>query len=264
MPAIAGTENGFATRFWPHYGSTWNEVVLTMLSSPFRVAKDFFTHGFTRFNEAFFYLGIFNPINFILIHAPGVLLYTALDGDKNMLQWYNAAPLLPGMLISVVAGWYKIIEITKKITFISPQKVANILAGITCIFALVTLVQSKKLMGNGNIYFPSETGMAENNFNKYWGILGQHCQLPDSIAADEFSLIFVPIHFKKYRLENYEKAQLILVDNSIQKEKSPSKIEILDLKNRLRNESQYVRIDISEKFLTYVRADYVDKCKNLK
>ena len=93
------------TRFWAHYGSSWGEVGVTMLTHPEMVARDVETSGFEDLNASVLFLSAVDAPMGVLVNLAGLHNFTAGEEARHELRYYNAAPLLPGIFLASSSGF---------------------------------------------------------------------------------------------------------------------------------------------------------------
>ena len=205
MPLMGASENLRANEFWSQWGNTWPEIIQSVLFHPLKVIKAVLTSGAPAFNESFFYLGIFSPLQWICVQIPGLLLFLAKTTDKNHLFWYNSAMLIPGIYIAVMSGFFNVVLfIVKKY----PSKI-KIISIIMLILTLILVFRMNRATNSPDYFYKSINRL--NVFEKVSVSINKQCKItPIIFSTDVKSFAFLPNSNTKYLLGNYKKSQIVI------------------------------------------------------
>ncbi|WP_186645329.1 DUF2079 domain-containing protein [Fluviispira vulneris] len=209
MPLMGAAKDLRATDFWSQWGNTWGEIIVSVLSQPLLVLETLAKSGAPAFNESFLYLGIFNPLQWLCIHIPGLLLFLANDTDKNHLFWYNSGMMLPGIYLATFFG---LLNLIKLIINKFPNS-NNIISGIFAIILFILIIRMDRATNSPNYSY--KTYEKENNlkaFNSIKKIITHSCPKTSLIvSADHLSIVFLPNSTKRYLLKNYYKSEIVII-----------------------------------------------------
>jgi hypothetical protein len=104
FPWYGTDQTWHAKRLWGHLGNSFEEIAWTLITHPARLWDEVVHSAAGAFNQSFFYVQALHPAAAVLNNIPGILFYTTSTPERKYLYYYNAALLLPGMLLSVVVG----------------------------------------------------------------------------------------------------------------------------------------------------------------
>ncbi len=211
MPLMGAAKDLRATDFWSQWGNTWGEIIVSVLSQPVLVLETVAKSGAPAFNENFLYLGIFNPIQWLCVQIPGLLLFLANDTDKNHLFWYNSSMLLPGIYLATFFGLLNLLNfIIKK----QPNSI-NIISGVIAIILFIFVIRMDRATNSPNYSYKTfENENNLENFNTVKKIIAQSCPYKTLItSADHQSIVFLPNSAKRYLLKNYSKSEIVIVSH---------------------------------------------------
>lgn len=203
LPLMGAKEGLRATDFWSQWGHSWGEIAKNAFSHPFIVIQTILNTGFTNFNEAFFYLGLFNPVQWLFVQAPGTLFYMANTMDKNHLFWYNSAFLLPGVYVSTYVGLIIVAQ------FLTNRKLNYLFYALMSPLLATVILKSSRAIGT-DFYKPkSENALAD--FQQVLSIVLAKCQTkPVSFSSDVVNFVYLDNRTKNYLLEHYLMSQIII------------------------------------------------------
>ncbi|WGL60652.1 DUF2079 domain-containing protein [Pigmentibacter sp. JX0631] len=206
MPLMRADKAYWINRFWSHWGNSGSEIIFNVLTHPIEVIKALINSGMTGFNEAFFYLGIFNPLQWICVHIPGTILFLSNATDKNNLFWYNSAMMLPGFYIASIVGMLVMYNfIRNKI-----PKYEYIFSGLLILISIILLVRINRA-SNSEDYKLKYNNKLEN-FDKVLIYINKYCKKePQIFATDHKTFSFLPNSKTKYLLDKFEKAEVVII-----------------------------------------------------
>lgn len=209
MPLMRTEKAYWINRYWSHWGNSWFEIIINVITQPIEVIKALKSSGITAFNEAFFYLGIFNPLQWICVHIPGMLLFLANATDKNHLFWYNSAMLLPGIYISTVVGF---LVLTNFLATKSPKSI-HIITIFMAILSIVMIIRMNRATNSENYSFKMNTKISQ--FDIAYRNINKFCeQEPQLFSSDLKTFVFLPNSKTKYLLQNYEKSEITILSTA--------------------------------------------------
>lgn len=206
MPLMRADKTYWINRFWSHWGDSGSEIIFNVLTHPIEVIKALIGSGITGFNEAFFYLGVFNPIQWICVHIPGTILFLSNATDKSHLFWYNSAMMLPGFYIASLVGMLVVYNFIKN----KIPKYEYIFSGLLILLSVILIVRINRA-SNSEDYKLKYTNKLVN-FNKAFIYINNHCKKePQIYATDHKTFSFLPNSKTKYLLDMSENSEIVII-----------------------------------------------------
>ncbi|MES2615513.1 MAG: hypothetical protein V4591_08865 [Bdellovibrionota bacterium] len=206
LPYMGASQDLKATQFWSQWGNSWGDIAMNAFKHPLLVMHTILSVGFTNFNEAFFYLGIFNPFQWFFVQAPAVLFYLASTMDKNYLFWYNSAFLLPGVYISTYVGFFIAAKFLLK--YKNKYCFSALIIVLLTIISIV-LIKSHRAVGTDD-YRPKKDNKIDY-FNQILSSEINRCdKKPDSFSTDISNYVFLNNQEDKYLVDHYYKSQIVI------------------------------------------------------
>jgi len=206
MPMCGAPLNVHVERFWSQYGGTWQAVLLSMLTHPWRVICSAATSGWLLLLSELAFLPLLSFRSFFVGTVPGLLLFTASSTDKHLLHFYNSAWLLPSALLATGVGMARIVAYQKK----APPVIAKAIHVLMIVVPIVFVVRPDNAGGPGPFWFRSDPHLPAPGLIRE---VVAACPSVRSVAADFDSVVFVPNRYSKYTLHNFMKADAIVFDS---------------------------------------------------
>jgi hypothetical protein len=203
--------NDGGTRFWRAWGDTWPQVFLSWFRDPARVMDAIDNSAFHAFNIELLYVPGLNPIAWVLSQAPGVLFYTADAFDKQHLMFYNAAFLLPGLMLCFSFAQLHALTFALWITR-ERGRTRQIAIGIVgALFAYVALASALSTPRDASETL--EVGTLQRRDPFAFSPLRQlaACRNVHSVATDFRGIVYAPLRLDKYLTEKATLADLVVV-----------------------------------------------------
>ncbi|HEY2989135.1 MAG TPA: DUF2079 domain-containing protein [Candidatus Binatia bacterium] len=206
FPWLGVDERWHATRFWAHYGSSFEAIARAMLTSPGRVIDDVIDSAAVSLNGSFLWLHWLNPVVALFTNAPGILLYTTSTPHRKYLTGYNSSFIIVGMLLGFVAGLYTLDLWVRQLT---RRRGSSRIASMALMAALALLavvapragaeratgidLQKRTPADGRRVLAFIERGLAR-------------CDGIETVATDFRSAVFLPNRVGKYLPDHYQKA----------------------------------------------------------
>ena len=193
---------------WAKYGNTWSAVVRTWVLSPGLVLQDIRHSALAALNFSFLLLPLSAPFSWLLANLPGVLFYTASDTAKKYLWYYNASFLLPGLFLLTGVGWLRVLGFCRRRkghrwNTTLPHALAF---GAIAIQAIVLADTNNQ--GRFRVFFDIDNSSGfSTSLNRVLAV----CHPVHAIATDYVNYVFLPNQYEKYMLDNYDRADLLVI-----------------------------------------------------
>ncbi len=240
MPWAGADPHLRASDFWGSWGQTWGQIFFNALTHPIRVWRAFLDSGFFIFNEAFFYLGLLNPLQWLCAQCPAIIFYLADTKDKSLLHWYNSAFLLPGVYLSTFVGLIKLYSYVEKFG----SKFVVYLSVIFLLLSCVVLGKSNKGISKLPYTFFHEAENIKKPFDEALSYAGKLYGKPlVSVSTDGLNYVFLPNKFQKFTLANAARAEVVLLQKRTFVKQEAQAKELLAAGNHIRKNLVYLGQD---------------------
>ena len=216
-PYVFGVYENHVHRGWGQWGDTWVEVVLHMATSPLRLAHALGDSAFLHLNASFLFLPWLHPLYGLLINVPGTLLFAAQPLDKRMLWYYNPAFLLPGFLLGLYAGVYRLMRLARRAAAalrLAPgdrdrAARAALLLGALAVLGIEWRHRASTVEAPGAYGFRAQEGAVEDQ-RAIAAVLAA-CPAGTRVATDFRRIVYLPNRVDRYLLHNAAKADVVLL-----------------------------------------------------
>jgi uncharacterized membrane protein len=213
-PYVFGVYENHVHRGWGRWGDSWTEVVLQMATSPLQLAHAIGDSAFLHLNASFLFLPWLHPLYGLLINVPGTLLFAAEPLDKRMLWFYNAAFLLPGFLLGLYVGVYRLARLAPAGLRLAPgdrdrAARATLLLGALAVLGVEWRQRASTVEGPGAYGFRARES-AERDQRAIAAVLAD-CPAGTRVATDFRRIVYLPNRMDRYLLRNAGKADVVLL-----------------------------------------------------
>ena len=211
---------GFHTNsHWSEFGTTWFEILWTMITSPGRVLREVMNSAIVSLNLSVLFLPILNPLAFLWNTLQGLLFYIGNSPAKKLLFYYNSALLLPGVLISTALSIRLIFLTWNKYSsqnlspifrrFLNSVRFAALsLVLVGVLFRLVHL--ESNYGGVGFKIYPIDSSRSPNLISLTKKILSDHPEIR-KISTDSKTFVFLPNSIEKTLLTHFDTSDLVIL-----------------------------------------------------
>jgi uncharacterized membrane protein len=212
-PLVFGAYENHVHRGWERWGSSWGEVVFHWLTRPVQLAEAIRASACLHLNRSFLFLPWLHPLYGIAVNLPGVLLFSAESPDRKMLWYYNASFLLPGFMVGLYAGVYRVARFAKRLGLLAPERRRWLYGSLVLGGALLLVVPLRHRVmtveapaGYSNRWWPPAAADAR----LIPGLL-RRCPAGTRVATDFRRIVYLPLRIDRYLLRNTAKADIVLL-----------------------------------------------------
>jgi uncharacterized membrane protein len=193
------------TRLWIRYGATWSQVLWHLVTHPMAIWADVLKSGFVMLNRSLWFFPVFSGPIGIAANLAGLPTFTADDQARSQLEYYNAAMLLPGLFLAASVGFAVILLALK------PRVARAVSIAVPLVLAIQSCRELGPVLDDGRAQArkaPTNAVALQQIVDKY----SRSCP-NESISTDILLLTWVPLRCHRYLLDNYEKADYVIVRN---------------------------------------------------
>jgi uncharacterized membrane protein len=256
LPHLGTANAHLVQEFWGPFGNSPTEILYAMLTSPGRVLKEVSESACISLNATFGWLSVTNPVVFFLTNLPGVVFYISSSPPKKYLWYYNAAFLLPGMLIGLAAGIHQLQRVADFLVARSRHGTAALRAlpaVVMLALAGATLANTTPTV-NGQIDFKVYDTVDRSQLFASIETQLAKCQGIERVAADFRTIVFIPNYYQKVLLPNFASADAVFLpsDASLEFARAPS---VGAIEAAVRSSGRFVLAQKDAKLAVYVRRD---------
>ena len=210
-PYVLGVPAGnHVGRGWAQWGDSWPGVAWAIATSPGRTFAAVADSAFLPLNASFGFLPWLHPLAALLVNLPPVLLYCGSEPYQKYLWYYNASFVLPGFLLLVYAGGWRIADALERWrNRPALRSAAGVVLVAAAAAALLFLYRDRNNVPEGTfarLDYPDARGDAELVRSRV-----ALCDNAPTVSIDVRRMVYVPLSTVRYSLSKADRADIAFV-----------------------------------------------------